>query len=116
MLSTAQIVAESARAARVAARKHLTPYVPWDASEIDGFNRFPFPFLGDYRPKGWELQEYVTADATGLGYESEPALTVRGLRAWCKAQIAAHPGRSVGFAITEAGEFQVVVASFVRIK
>jgi hypothetical protein len=114
MLSTETIAELSEKAARNAAKKHLLPYVPWDAGEVRAYTSFPFPSIGSYRPKGWKLLSYVTADGTGLGEEWEPALTIRGLKTWCANRIEEHPGRSVGFAIIEAGEFQAVVGAFLR--
>jgi hypothetical protein len=114
MLSIYEIVAISAQAARKAARKHLAPYTPWDASEIETWTHFPFPFIGSYQPKGWTRLETVLADGTGRG--SGPALTIDGLKTWCANQIAINPGRSVGFAVVETGEFQAVIASYLRNK
>lgn len=64
------------------------------------------PNLGSYRPSGWSIQEHRMVDSSGFGLESEPALTLNGLKRW----VAEHVGD--GFGIVEAGQFQVVIGRF----
>lgn len=110
MMSLRDIRNLSDKAAREAARQKKTPYVPFDADEVERLTSLPFPFLGRYVPKGWELVEELFCDATGMGYESEPALTVRALKEKLKAGLE----HGYGYAILEAGQFQVYVGVFKR--
>ena len=94
-----------------AAEEGLVPYVPYDADEVDYWPPFPLPDLGYLQPDGWERTEQTwLVDDTGHGYESEPALTGKQFKQELRDYIAANPGH--GFAITERGEFQVVVSAF----
>lgn len=116
-MSMEAIRAESDRAARVAARTGKRPYVIFDAAEVDRLQaagRMPFPFLGSYRPKGWTLCEELFCDASGMGSESEPALTVRALCAKLREYVA--KDATYGFAVTEAGPFQVYVGVFRKVE
>lgn len=110
-MSTEMINQLSDEAAERAAQKGLTPYVPWDADEVAEYGEsrnIPFPNLGSHRPAGWELVEDRMVDKSGMGDESEPALTVRGLRQW----VTDNPGN--GWALIEEGQFQVVVGRFTK--
>lgn len=112
MLSATQIVSMSDEAAEKAARKGRHPYKPWNAAEVAGYGitrKVPFPFIGSYRPVGWELVEHRLVDSSGFGANDEPALTLEQLREW----VTAH--RNDGWAIIEAGEFQVVIGRFVKV-
>lgn len=115
MMSTDQIIAMSDEAAERAAAEGLTPYVPWDRSEVEAYGTdraIPFPNLGSHRPAGWDLVEHRMADATGWGDESEPAMTVEQLQRW----VIEHLSESNGYAIIEQGQFQVVVGRFARVR
>jgi hypothetical protein len=94
-----------------AARYGLVPYVPWDAAEVEGWQRCPLPNLGYHEPSGWEQTEKTWfIDKTGVGLESEPALTWQQFRRQLSQYVAAHSGH--GFGIVEEGEFQCVIAAF----
>ena len=66
------------------------------------------PNLGSYRPQGWSIQEHRMADSSGFGSESEPAMTLRQLKAW----VLENPDD--GYGIIEVGQFQVVIGRFTR--
>lgn len=110
MMSLSTIRQMQAEAAESAAAEGKTPFVTWpeDLARIRVEGRFPFPFLGDYVPQGWTLQETYFVDATGMGLESEPALTVDQFLRVLEEFVGQ------GWAITEAGQFQVYVGRFTR--
>ena len=108
MMSINQIAAMLDEQARHAARAKKTPYVPFDAKEIEGYRAFPFPNIGSYRPKGWKLVETFMCDSSGMGDESEPALTIRQL----KARLLLDLDKGYGYAIVAVGQFQVVLGAF----
>jgi len=114
MMSLAAIQALADEQAKLAARKGAVPYVPWNAQEVQDWQSFPFPNLGSHRPPGWELVDTALADKTGWGQPWEPALTPEQLKVWVSEQMAAHASTSVGFAIIEEGQFQVVIGAFTR--
>ena len=109
MMSLAGIKQASGEAAEAASAAGMSPYVPWDADEIDEWPPFPFPELGDLEPEGWqeltELQMFV--DSSGFGQEGEGALTIRAFIEKCKA-IRLDDHRR-GFAIGDVGQFQLYV-------
>lgn len=107
MMSLSQIRNESARQARKAAKLHKKPYL-FEEEDRSTFPPFPFPNLGDYRPKGWELVEHFMVDKSGFGADYEPALTTAQLLRRLKA--------GKGYAIIEEGEFQLVLGEFTPIK
>ena len=112
--------AVNAERAATAAAEGLEPYVYFRADEVvEVLNRtggFPFPHIGDHRPDGWVHLDTHFADASGMGADDEPALSVRQLVALIEDRIAHHNavGRVVGWAVIEAGQFQVRVGEFVR--
>ncbi|HQR20094.1 MAG TPA: hypothetical protein PKV98_04465 [Burkholderiaceae bacterium] len=86
------------------------------------------PFLGDRCPRGWkrvpacslvedthglvpfggaEQNHYVEVDSSGFGGEGEIALTFSQFCQWVSER-----GAGYGYAIVEAGQFQVVVGIF----
>ena len=106
MMSLEQIQALSHKAALKAARAGTRPFIveEGDAERFLAQGKFPFPFIGEYVPKGWKLVETYFADATGMGYDNEPALTMGALARKLKV--------GKGYAVVEAGEFQVYVGEF----
>lgn len=82
------------------------------SGNVESFCR-RIPFLGDYVPEGWERVpeiEPLFVDSSGFGSAGEPALTLaefsRKLAAFKKS------GDNYGFAIIEAGQFQVYIAVY----
>jgi hypothetical protein len=112
MMSLSCIRAMSADAAREAARSKREPYVIYDRDEIDRMTAFPFPFVGSYVPKGWKLVDTWFCDSSGMGADYEPALSIRQL----KAKLIAHAesAKQFGYALTEAGQFQIRLGIFER--
>jgi len=106
MMSLNQIHELSDEAARKAKRHGLRPMVLWptEADRLKLGGSMPFPFIGNYRPKGWKLVDTYFVDRTGLGSENEPALSRAAFRSKLKA--------GMGYAVIEAGQFQVYVGEF----
>ena len=111
MMSLEAINALNEETAALAAAEGLVPFVPFSSDDVDSWPAFPFPNLGSLEPEGWiktEISWFV--DSSGFGREGEPALTVEQFKDELREYISAHPGR--GFAITEAGQFQVYISAF----
>lgn len=70
--------------------------------------RFPFPFIGDHQPEGWEPtgEEYFV-DTSGMGRSDEPALTAE--------QLVARLTVGRGYALTQVGQFQAYLAEYRRV-
>lgn len=114
MLSIGALIALNHELAAEAARQYQKPYVPFNQEELDRWPPFPFPNLGDFEPLGWERTGTSWfVDATGHGNGWESAMTVQEFKESLRRYIADHPGH--GLAITEQGEFQVVVSAFRRV-
>ena len=105
MLSLEQIVRMNNKACEKAKKAKLIPYV---IREGDGekFPPFPFPNLGYYRPKGWELVGEYFVDSSGFGRDDEPALSIDQFLEKLKV--------GYGYGLIEEGEFQVYVGEFVK--
>jgi hypothetical protein len=99
-------------AAIEAAHKDVKPFVTWpgDIAAFREAGRFPFPFIGDYVPDGWTLEETYFVDSSGMGLDSEPALSFTRFL----AIVGEHVGD--GWALTEVGQFQVYVGRYRRAK
>jgi len=109
-MSLAQIHSESQKAAQRAAKHHRHPLLV-EAEDLEAWRSagtFPdhlrFPNLGDYVPAGWRKVDELFCDCSGWGSPSEPALTQQQLLA------SLEPGK--GYAITEAGQFQLYLGVF----
>ena len=112
MMSLDVLVAVNNDIARKAAREGLVPYVPASANEVE--SPFAFPNIGTLKPRGWKRAGQTWfVDKTGHGETWEPALTWQQFRRQLAGYLLRHP--SHGFAITEEGEFQVVVSAFRKI-
>ncbi len=99
--------------AQEAAAEGLEPFVYYNTDEVRDLIPFPFAHIGDHRPEGWELVESHFVDSSGLGSPGEPALTANQFVELVEERIAANPG--TGWAIIEAGQFQVYVGEFRRV-
>lgn len=114
MMSLTTIRQMAQDAAENACRARLKPYGPWDediaawrSSAASGtLPRLPFPFLGDYVPENYELEEEVFVDSSGWGSPGEPAMTIPEFLDTLRSD------RS--YAITEAGQFQVYIGVYRR--
>jgi len=105
MLSLEQIEAEAREAVKRAAKKNLTPFIV-EKEDLDNMPPFPFPFLGDYVPKGWKQTKEYFVDSSGFGKEGEPALSV--------SQFTDRLIVGRGYAITQMGQFQVYVGEYTK--
>lgn len=110
MMSPTTIRDMQQEAAAQAAQDQLTPFVYWKHDDLGP--PFPFPDLGDYVPEGWEMTEHFMADTSGFGSPGEPADTPEQLRARIERVLAANPNDTIGWAIIEVGQFQVVIGQF----
>lgn len=138
MMSTSMIISESRRAARESARRGEVPLL-FEAEDLNApqdtrTHSRGIPFIGDRKPRGWQLQQasdipafakhssclmpwhddakfprssLVQVDSSGWGSPGEPALTQDE---WIEAVRAAGPGYA--YAIVETGQFQCVVGIF----
>lgn len=107
MLSLSQIRAMARRAAARAAQEGRYPFLV-EAEDIADYREgagFPFPFLGTHVPHGWKKVRAYFVDSSGFGAPGEPALTA--------SQFIERLVVGRGYAITEAGQFQVYVGEFV---
>lgn len=103
MFSVEMIEPLNRKAARKAKGKQ--PYI----AKCNGDpNVFGCPNFGNYRPKGWQLGETYFVDNSGFGSEGEPALTPR--------QFGFKVKEGFGYAIIEAGQFQVYIGEFERVR
>lgn len=64
------------------------------------------PHIGDFKPIGWKQVDTFFVDNSGMGTDDEAALTAR--------QFLTKVKQNRGYAIIEAGQFQVVIAEYVR--
>lgn len=113
-LKTIQYLAD--KQARKAAKDKKTPYIPYDAAEVEryGDSPFPFPNIGTYRPKGWTMVDEWMVDSSGWGTEDEPALTIQGLKKKIIQNI--EDGNSYGYAIVAEGQFQLIMGVFQKVE
>lgn len=125
MMSSEQIARLADEAAARAERKNTRPRVFGSGKMLPG----QVPFIGTYRPADWQLVEreelelpssitrqrlmwlaakepYLMVDASGFGARDEPALTIGEFGDLVKANA------NLGWAVVEAGQFQVVVGAF----
>ena len=116
MMSGATIAAMSRKAARDSARNHIEPFTVWPDDlrdwkaelEAGNYPRLPFPFIGSRTPRGWKKTGEYFVDASGFGAPGEPALTI--------PQFIGTLRENYGYAIIEAGQFQVYIGEFQRTK
>lgn len=105
MRSEIEIRAESDEHYMAARKRKAKPYVAKkDADE----GVFKMPFLGCYKPEGWEVLNKYFVDSSGFGQEGEPALTVK--------RFLSKVVKGRGYSLESAGQFQVNVNEFEREK
>lgn len=85
------------------------PFVLWDG-DLEKIPPFPFPYLGDFTPEGWNLLETHFVDSSGWGEEGEAALTLGEFLEILKEKIPLEHG----YAVVSAGQFQVYIGEFER--
>ena len=109
MLSPEQIKETQLQAAAKAARNRSVPLVSWPEDSARDLGR-TMPFLGEYVPEGWVMEETFFVDASGWGQEGEPALTLGQFDEIVRQHVGS------GWAIVEAGQFQVVIGRYEKEK
>ena len=115
MMDIAAIEAASREAAVSAAAKKKLPYVPFDEKEIQSETVLKhIPYIGDYRPEGWQLIDKWFCDHSGMGAEDEPALTIGQLKA--KMLDKYNTDCTCGYGIIEIGPFQLFLGVFTKIE
>jgi hypothetical protein len=92
---------ESGMKARKSGRE---PFVLRSDSDRDDLRKIPN--FGTYRPKGWHLVRTLFVDSSGFGASDEPAMTF--------GQFSKEAKVGYGYAIVEAGQFQVYIGEFKR--
>ena len=107
MMSLAAIERASKEEGSRARKAEKLPYVPYDSAEIWN-EHFSIPSLGTFIPKGWEVVDEILVDSSGWGRESEPALTLSQFKATMVNGLEC----GFGYAVREAGQFQVVVGVY----
>jgi len=89
--------------AKAARSRGKQPYI----AKCDGDEKvLGCPNFGGYRPKKWALVETYFVDNSGFGGDNEPALTA--------AQFVSRVKAGRGYAVIEAGQFQVYIGEFVK--
>lgn len=129
MMSPETIRHLSDEAAYKAAREGKTPLVIWNAEK----DLPSIPFLGSHVPQGWRVltwdevphrarsadfaeggdHAYFMVDASGFGSDYEPALTFDQLVEHVQNVYAATK-LTLGLAIIEQGQFQIVAQWYVK--
>lgn len=85
-------------------RRELAQLVDGDVSP---FKRIPN--FGDYEPKGWEaIGKAHFVDASGFGEPGEPAMPIDEFA----ALVVGHNKLGHGYAIVEAGQFQIYIQEY----
>jgi hypothetical protein len=107
MMSGQMIAQMSRQAAARASREKKYPFIV-EAEDLSAWtNRvtsFPFPNIGDWRPRGYKLVDHFMVDKTGWGADNEPALTI--------PQLLKRLTVGMAYAIIEEGQFQIVLGEF----
>jgi len=101
MMDLETIKSENAKAVRKARKDRKLPYIA--ACNADG-GVFKCPRLGDYIPKGWKVINTYFVDSSGFGSEGESALTA--------SQFQNKVKQGYGYAIQDAGQFQVYIREY----
>ena len=116
MFDSSTIRSMQREAAAKAAKDHKQPYIVWPEDLADWkerldagtLPRLPFPFIGEYLPKGWKKTENeYFVDSSGMGADYEPALTIPKFVGKLRV--------NYGYALTEVGQFQVYIQEYEKI-
>ena len=104
MFSIEHIRAMNDKATAEARGENLEPYI---ADKDGDIGVKSCPKLGNFSPRGWKLADTYFVDNSGFGSEDEPALTF--------GQFLSKVKEGYGYAIGEAGQFQVNIHEYKRI-
>ncbi len=106
MMSGEQIRSIASKFARKARRLGTRPLVIRSRDNLIALRggTKKIPFLGDYVPEGFYLEEELFVDSSGFGRPGEAAMT--------QEQFLDKLEIGKGYAIREAGEFQVYVGVY----
>ena len=77
MYSLETIKSMNREAERNAKNEGKEPFLIENEFDIDAMPPFPFPYIGDYVPKGWKKTAEFFVDSSGMGADNESALSVR---------------------------------------
>lgn len=113
MLSPSNLRALSHQATVKAATKRLRPFVIFAEADVDKFPPYPFPFIGNYKPMGWEKVDELFCDSSGVGAPDEAALTQAQLMVQLKRLVKSET--TYGFAITTIGQFQFYLGVYKKV-
>lgn len=113
MMSPDMIAYETRKSTRKAKRHKSVPYVftekevtKLSEGDVSAFKHIPL--LGEHVPNGWTLVRSHFVDASGVGLESEPAMTQKAF-----ARIVA-ANDIHGWGLGEWGQFQVYINEYAR--
>ena len=106
MIDLDQIRKMKSKAAKAARADKTKPFVVYNNRDIERLSsqEIRLPFLGDYCPEGFYVMNEIFVDSSGFGSDSEPAMTLPKFFGMLDKL-----GKPFGLAISEAGEFQVMI-------
>lgn len=110
MWDLATIVEMNKEAGEAARANNIYPYRLNDPGVIAEFPPFPFPNIGDDEEHWDEKMEKIDrlfCDSTGLGSNTEPALTISQLKEKLVKLVEEHG--TIHVAIVEHGQFQLYI-------
>lgn len=103
-------------AAKKSRRQKAVPYHLTSPSEVVDMASFPFPYLGDacddFDHTLRRLEPDLFVDSSGFGQPGEPALCLAEFKQELLRLLQVHG--ELHLAVSEAGQFQVYVALWVR--
>lgn len=114
MMSYSTIQAMAREAGDEARANRKLPWVFFNEDEITKETLRHLPFLGYYVPEDWERHEEFFMDATDMGDEDGPAMTFRAILEKMKEVQRENGKRNPGWAIFEAGQFQVWIGLYYK--
>lgn len=113
MMDLTEIRDINRRMTRDASKHKREPWVPTEEQRAKLANGIfdvgqKIQFFADYNPKGWTRHdELLFVDMSGIGLDSEPALTQAAL-----ARVIAADPIGTGYALVELGQFQGYIARY----
>ncbi len=110
MMSIEYIESLATDAGVLAQHRRLEPAVLADTVFLEDDLKL-IPNLGYYVPKDWELVKTHFVDSSGFGEEGELSLTISQFMTLVRTEIA-NQDEIFGWAITQAGQFQVYIGQF----